>query len=305
MPAHLPSLAALRIFEAAGRHLSFTRAASELNITQSAVSRQVRTLEDQLGRRLFERSAQRVTLTRAGKAYLGEIRVTLIRLQEATLRFMAGQGGGMLRIATPPAFGMRWLIPRLPRFHHANPDVIVSLVTRVDVFDLAAEGVDAAIHFGDNDWPGATVIQLLGEQMVVVAAAAYLGGRGQVQAPRDVTRCVLLQHLRRPEAWWEWGAMHGIVDQRLRTGPRFEHYYMIIQAAMAGLGIGLVPRTLASEELAAGRLVGLFGAGVQSRESYCLVFAPGATEDGKLRRFQDWLIAEAEATRPAANELRS
>lgn len=293
MPWNLPSLAALRTFEAAGRHLSFTRAALELNITQSAVSRQIRALEDQLGRRLFERSAQRVVLTPAGQAYLAEIRTALTRVQEATLRLMADQGGGMLRIATPPAFGMRWLIPRLPRFHSANPDIIVSLVTRIGVFDLSAEGVDAAIHYGDNDWPDVTSIPLMGELAVVVAAPAYLRQLRPMRTPADVANGVLLQHMRRADAWREWGAAHGVVGPDLRAGPRFEHYYMIIQAAVAGLGLGLIPRTIVQGELAAARLVALFGDGFRCRESYCLVFPHSADDDRKLRCFRDWLMAEA------------
>ncbi len=291
----LPSLAALRTFEAAARHLSFTRAAQELNVTQGAVSRQIRALEDQFGRRLFERTARRVVLTPAGQAYLSEIRIALTRVQEATLRLMADQGGGMLRIATPPAFGMRWLIPRLPHFHAANPDIIVSLVTRIDVFDLDGEGVDAAIHFGDNDWPDVVTVPLMDELATVVAAPAYLRARPELAAPGDVAGAVLLQHMRRPEAWREWGAAHGIASPDLRAGPRFEHYYMIIQAAVAGLGLGLLPRTIVEGELAAARLVAAFGRGTRCREKYCLVFSASAAEDRKLRRFRDWLVGEARA----------
>jgi LysR family glycine cleavage system transcriptional activator len=298
MSWNLPSLAALRTFEAAARHLSFTRAALELNITQSAVSRQIRTLEDQLGRRLFERSAQRVALTPIGQTYLAEIRAALVRVQEATIRLKAHQGGGMLRIATPPAFGMRWLIPRLPRFQNTNPDIIVSLITRIGAFDLASEGVDAAFYYGDNNWPDVASVQFLSELVVVVGSPAYLRELGQMRTPQDVTKGILLQHMQRPDAWREWGAAHGVAGRDLRTGPRFEHYYMIIQAVVAGLGLGLVPRTIVEGELAASRLVTLFGEGLRCRESYCLVFPHSAADDPKLRCFRDWLLTEARQPSP-------
>lgn len=294
----LPSLAALRTFEAAGRHLSFTRAALELNITQSTVSRQIRTLEDQLGRRLFERSAQRVELTPVGQVYIAEIRFALTRVQEATLRLMTDQGGGMLRIATPPAFGTRWLIPRLSRFHTANPDIMVNLVTRIGAFDLAAEGVDAAIHYSDNDWPDVASVRLMGAVATVVASPAYLRRLPRMRAPRDVANAVLLQHMRRAEGWRDWGTAQDVQGLNLSTGPRFEHYYMIIQAAVAGLGVGLIPRIIVEDELTAGRLVALFGEGVRCRESYCLVFSHSAAEDPKLRCFRDWLLAEARLAYP-------
>lgn len=293
MKSSFPSLASLRTFEAAGRHLSFTRAAIELHITQSAVSRQMQSLENYLGIRLFNRSPQRITLTPAGTTYLNDIRDTLSRIQQATLKLLSEEGGGMLSIATPPAFGMRWLIPRLSRFHSRNPDIMITLITRNAVFDLAAEGVDAAIHYGNSDWPNVGSVRLTGEQVVVVGSRAYLRQLSPLRSPKDIRKAVLLQHMRRPNAWRDWMTGLGVEGANPLAGPRFEHYFMLIQAAVVGLGLALIPRIIIAEELQAGRLVAPFKTDFASHESYCLVYPNDKADDPKLRRFREWLVEEA------------
>ena len=168
---HLPSLALLRSFESAARHQSFTQAAEELHLTQSAISRQVRELEETMGVPLFRRLGRRVVLTDAGRLFAADIAVDLDRLRQTSLRAIAaGDNRTTLRIATLPTFAARWLIPRLPSFEAANPDVEISLATRLEPFDLLTERFDLAIHYGAADWPNAHLTLLCREEMIVVSA---------------------------------------------------------------------------------------------------------------------------------------
>ncbi|WP_158746293.1 transcriptional regulator GcvA [Acidisphaera sp. L21] len=297
MSANLPSLSALRTFEAAGRHMSFTRAALEMHITQSAVSRQIRGLEEMLGATLFNRTGQRVTLTDVGQGYLRDISSALERIQDSTLRLLTKHSGSMLTLATPPAFGMRWLIPRLPAFHKRHPEIMVSLLTRASIFDFAKEPVDAAIHYGHDDWPGAETVRLLGDTMTLVASPDYLGQRKPMNRPADLQNAVLLQHMRRPTAWADWLAHARMTGINAWAGPRFEHYYMLIQAALAGLGIALIPSIIVAEELGSGRLVQPFKTGYMGQDSYCLVYPETKRADPNLQRLRQWLVSEANACR--------
>jgi LysR family glycine cleavage system transcriptional activator len=301
MSANLPSLSALRTFEAAGRHMSFTRAALEMHITQSAVSRQIRGLEEMLGATLFNRTGQRVTLTDVGQGYFRDISSALERIQESTLRLLTKHSGSMLTLATPPAFGMRWLIPRLPTFHKRYPEIMVSLLTRASIFDFTKEPVDAAIHYGHDDWPGADTVRLLGDTMTLVASPDYLGQRKSMKGPADLQNAVLLQHMRRPTAWADWLAQAHINGINAWAGPRFEHYYMLIQAALAGLGVALVPSIIVAEELGSGRLVQPFKTGYTGQDSYCLVYPETKRADPNLQRLRQWLVAEARASRQPCN----
>lgn len=296
MTAHMPSLSALRTFEAVGRHMSFTRAALELHITQSAVSRQIRALEEVVGARLFNRARQRVTLTDVGQSYLRDISGALERIQESTLRLLTKHSGSMLTLATPPAFGMRWLIPRLPAFHKACPHILVSLLTRADVFDFAAEQVDAAIHYGHDDWPGAETVRLLGDTMSLVASPAYLQQHGPIRKLADLRGAVLLQHMRRPTAWSDWLTAARVNGVNAWSGPRFEHYYMLIQAALAGLGVALIPSIIVAEELESGSLVQPFRTDYSGQDIYCLVYPETRRGDPNLQRLQQWLVKEAFAS---------
>jgi LysR family transcriptional regulator, glycine cleavage system transcriptional activator len=296
----LPSLAGLRTFEAAARHLSFTKAATELHLTQSAVSRQIRVMEDYLGLKLFERVKQRLLLTEAGRSYVRDVRTALDQMQAATLNLLAHQGqGGILNFATPPAFGMKWLIPRLGAFSSAHPDILVNLVTRTKPFDFEAEHLDAAIHYGADDWPGVISHRLIGEEIALICAPAYLERRRLLE-PRDLEPHVLLQHARRPNAWREWLDAHQVHGVNASAGPRFEHMYMIMQAAAAGLGVALLPRLLVNDDVAAGRLMIPLEGSFMSREAYCLVYPEAKRNDPKVDVFRRWLLREAENARRTA-----
>lgn len=296
MTWRIPSMAALAAFEAAARHMSFTKAAAELHLTQSAVSRQIRALEEAVGAPLFERVRQRLVLTDAGRTYALEVRLALARIQEATHNVRAHEAAtGVLRLATQPAFGMKWLIPRLGRFNAAHPEVLVHLVTRSQTpFDFEVEPLDAAIHYGQADWKGVLMDRLDdGTHRVVCAPGS--GGR-KLRRPADLAHVAMLQNSRRPDAWQRWLEVAGAHGFNAWAGPRYEHYYMIGQAAVAGLGVALLPALLVADDLAAGRLVEPFARHHDSGESYHLAYPESRRGDPRLVAFRDWIVAEARAT---------
>lgn len=294
MQWHLPSLSALRTFEAAERHMSFTKAAIELNLTQSAVSRQVRLMEDQLGLELFRRVNQRLTVTEAGRTYAVDVRRSLQLLQEATLKLLAYQErGGILNVATPSAFGVKWLIPRLHSFYSQHPEILLNVRTRSQPFDLELEQLDVAIHYGNNDWPNVVAEPLIGRTLVPVCSPAYLETIGPVKNPQDLGKGALLQHTRRPNRWQQWFEAHHAHATNAWTGPRFEHFYLLMQAAAAGLGVALLPRMFVEDDAKSGRLVILFNDGFESSDAYCLVYADHKRNDPKVDKFRRWILEEA------------
>jgi LysR family glycine cleavage system transcriptional activator len=298
MRRDLPSLASLEAFEAAGRHRSFTRAALDLHVTQGAVSRQVQALEEQLGVSLFHRVKKRISLTSAGEAYLPKVRACLERLEAATLQMKAfkGAASGVLNLAILPTFGTRWLIPRLPAFMAAHPEVLVNFSTRLGVFDFTDEDLDAAIHHGRPDWPGVVLDHLMDEEVVVVGSPALCRKAG-LAAPVDVAGQVLLQLSSRPDAWREWLDGVGLPRVDGRRGPRFEHFAMIIQAAVAGLGLAVLPRFLAEDELRQGLLVVPFPDASVKSQSYWLVYPEARRDLPALVAFRGWLLEEIHVAR--------
>lgn len=289
----LPSVAALTAFESAGRHLSFSRAAAELHLTQGAVSRQIRQLEDMLGLDLFERVNQRVFLTDAGATYLAEVGRLLGDLGAATQRTMAAAGGGgTLDLAVLPTFATRWLMPRLPAFLAAHPGVTVNFAVRLAPFSFADDPHDAAIHHGEATWPGAVCVHLCDEAVVPVASPAFADDR-MIGTPDDLTRVPLLHQTTRPTAWRDWFASAGLSDATAFRGSRFDQFAMIAGAAAAGLGAALVPRFLIEDELRTGRLAVLFERPLSSGTAYWYVYPEGKSGSALVRAFGAWLGAEA------------
>jgi LysR family transcriptional regulator, glycine cleavage system transcriptional activator len=294
MTWQIPSIAALRTFEAAARHMSFTKAAEELNVTQSAVSRQVAQTEEYFGLLLFQRVRQRLVLTDAGQQYAKAVRDALGQIQSATVTLLAHKGaGGALNIATPAAFASKWLIPRLARFNQACPGVVINLSTRDVVFDLEREQCDAAFHYGFNDWPDVISEPLVGQEFAVICSPEYLDTRPAVSSPADLRHHVLLQHTRGPNQWRLWFEAAGVKHVDPWIGPRFEHFYMVMQAALAHLGTGLVPRLLVEDDLASGRLVEPVHVDFAGNDAYCLVYSASKRNDPRLEQFRRWLHSEA------------
>lgn len=287
---YLPSLSLLSAFEAAARLGSFTRAAGELGLTQGAISRQVRALEEQLGTPLFLRTRQRVELTPQGAAYAEEIRQGLHRIGTASLGLAANPDGGRLGLAILPAFGTRWLAPRLPRFLADNPGITLSLSTRFERFDFAAHGLDAAIHFGHDDWPGTRAAFLM-EEIVVPCAGPGLAASLSMKTPADVLGAPLLALVSRPRAWARWLEAQGVAADPPRAAV-FDEFATMAQAAAHGMGLALLPRDLVAGELASGALVPVFDLPVASHGAYWLVWPEARENYPPLARFRNWLIRE-------------
>lgn len=284
----LPSLTALRTFEAVARSMSFTDAAAELNVTQSAASRQVRALEGYVGLPLFARGKRGLVLTDEGHAYAGAVKDALDQVELATLQVMANErGGGVLTVGTLPTFATRWLIPRLGDFTRAHPRITVNIVSGDGPVALAS-GEDVALRFGDGSWPDHEAYRLgLAEEMVVVCSAEVAAG---IASPQDLRAHVLLRHFTRPGAWPQWLAAAGMADVD-PGGPSFEHFFMVIQAAVAGLGVALLPRFLIEEELRSGALVAPLAPSTIYDGGYYLLCPRGRAELPKIRAFRDWLLA--------------
>jgi DNA-binding transcriptional LysR family regulator len=289
----IPSIDALIAFETAARHLSFTRTAEELSLTQSAVGRQVAGLEDYLGTPLFNRFKRRISLTEAGEIYAKRVRENLERMERDTLAAMAHRSaGGIIELAVTPTFATRWLIPRLPAFYAAHDDIVVNLTTRAEPFLFKDTPFDAAIHFGDPVWPGSVSKYLFGEEIAVVCSPRLLGKKKLV--PRDVARFTLLHQSARPDAWRQWLAKAAVHDVDSMKGQRYELFSMLVVAAKAGLGIALVPKFLVGQELQAGELVMPFDFSLSSNKGYYLVYPEKKQNSPMLMAFESWLMQTAQ-----------
>lgn len=300
MRRRLPSTAALAAFDAAARHGSYTRAAEELAVTQSAVCRQIGTLEAQLGVALFRRGRRGVLLTDAGVSYAHSVAQRLHELEQDALALAATRGhGAVLELAVVPTFGTRWLIPRLPRFAAAHPGITLHLHSRIRpfLFDDDA-GLDAALHAGHAPWPGTERVPLLAETLVAVAGPALartLKATRRSPLPARLHGATLLQMATRPLAWRQWFGAQGAVHAGDLAGPRFELYGMVAEAAVHGLGVALVPRLLVEQELQAGSLVRLDGFEMPSGNTYSLIVPEARAERPAVVALRQWLLHEAAA----------
>ncbi len=291
----LPPVADLLAFEATSRHTSISRAAEELHLTQSAVSRQIRQLEGQLGLALFHRVRQRVVLTDAGRIYAAEVRVILQQLSGATQKAMAwSDGGGLLNLAVLPTLGTRWLIPRLVDFAARYPDVTVNIASRHEPFDFGQVPLDAAIHFGAPHWAGAVCEYLMHEQVVPLCSPGYQR-KHDINQINDLSSVVLLQQTTRPSQWADWFEQVGADSAHALRGPHFEQFAMIAQAAVSGLGAALLPRFLVETEIASGALVELFPQALTSTDAYYLVYPESRAQAPLVRAFRDWLLEQCQA----------
>lgn len=289
----VPKLLGLQAFEATARLGSVSRAAAELSLTQSAVSRQLQALEGQLGVQLFLRSKKRLLLTEAGAGYLHDIRSGLAVLGDATDALVSRQGrGGTLRLATLPTFGAKWLVPRLPRFYAEHPHVTLDLLTRLAPFDFSMEQMDGAIHFGGRNWSGA-ITEYLGEEEMIVVAAPSLAS--QCPTPADVLRLPLLQITSRAFSWHAWLAAIGLPDAAITPYLQVETFAMGIEAILAGLCVGILPRFFVTAEIAAGSLAAI-GPAVTSESAYYFVYPERKRDYYPLQAFARWIKEEISAT---------
>ncbi len=305
MKRRLPSLNGLRAFEAAARHQSFTRAAEELNVTQTAISHQIKRLEEQLGLRLFIRRNRRLLLTEEAQAYLPALRAAFDQLNEATERLLRRDSQGRLTVSTLNSFATKWLVPRLAGFQEAHPELDLRITTSDALIDFSRDDVDVAIRYGLGTWPGLTAEQLVSEDVFPVCSPKLLGGARPLERPEDLARHTLLHHTSWRDDWQMWLTAVGIDTVDASKGLEFDAELTMYQAAMDGLGVALGDAPLVEPDLAAGRLVKPMDIKLPRQAAYYIV-APRETWDHpKIQAFREWLLATvsrkagAEAPRPA------
>lgn len=286
----LPSISQLLAFEAVLRTRSTTAAAKELSLTQSTVSRLVKSLEDQLSHELFVRHRKRMLPTDAAETYGAEIAQALDRIQQASVELSINQAGGSLSIATLPAIGTRWLAPQIGRFLADHPGINMNFATRVPRFSFEVEHFDAVIYFGEADWPGANHQKLFDEEMSACTSKSFLDAN-PVSTPREVAKLPLLHLQSRLTAWDQWFAAH-YAQAPVGPGMRMDQFSVMAQAAAQGLGVALLPEYLVKTEVAEGRLVRLPFPPLGNVGSYWLAWPEAKDKHVPLMLFRAWLAKQ-------------
>ncbi len=306
----LPSLTALRAFVAAGRCLSFSRAADELHVTQSAVSRQIRTLEDELGVALFRRLTRRIELTDAGRAYLANIEAAFDAIQMATARISGQEPRVTLTISVLPTVGTFWLMSRLSRFSQQHPHIETRIISSIEAVDLQGREADVAIRVGAvpgktypahsakvnlvmvKNWEGVNA-EVLAPDILVPIYGAKLGLDRPPVTPADVCRLPLIHTSSRPEAWHDWAKAHAMPAPRSRPGMEFGHFFMSIEAAREGLGLAIIPDILLGDPMMR-EFTALHDLKVPSAGDYCLLTLQDRQPEPHIQQFRHWLLEQFE-----------
>jgi len=299
MPLLLPSLNGLQVFEAAARHLSFTRAAAELNVTQTAVSHQIRRLEEQLGLRLFIRQNRSLVLTHEAQAYLPSVRAAFQDLRVATERLLRGPRDDVLTVSAMVSVAAKWLVPRLARFQEAHPGIEVRLATGSRLVDFRREEVDLAIRYGRGNWPGLRADWLMAEEIFPVCSPALLTGPNAMAKPGDLANHTLLHVEMGYDEWQLWLTAAGLpASLATQRAMRFDDRLMALQAAIDGLGVAMGHAPIVEADLASGRLVVPFDAyQLPAEAGYYVVGPPETAELPKIKKFRSWLLAAANRER--------
>ncbi len=299
MTRPLPPLNSLRAFEAAARHLSFTKAAEELNVTPGAVSHQVKALEEMLNVPLFHRLTRALRLTVAGQAALPTLIQGFDKLAQGVEQMRTYCESGVLTISVSPSFGAMWLMPRLEKFRSLHPDIEIRIDGTDRLVDLTRDSADVAIRFGPGGYSGVRVDHLLTPVNTPVCSPALLNGEHPLREPDDLRHHTLL-HIDWSDAeasWRMWLLAAGLHDIEPTRGPHFNMENMAVQAAIDGQGVALVADVLVAEDVAAGRLVHPFEPGFSTPLKFCyyLLSAKDKAEQPKIAAFRNWLLAEVKA----------
>ena len=290
-----PTIHELLAFDAVARSESLTQAASTLCITVSAVSKQISNLEDFVGRQLLQKQGRGVALTSHGRIYWQKVSGSLRALETATFEMQSGNGDtGILTLASVPTFLTKWLIPRLPDFRKSSPSVTLSFSQHLGAFEEMPSGVDVAIRYGYGEWPGVVSDYIAGKEFVLIASPGLVRAEGLNAAPQ-VSESTLLHHEGAPTAWRQWAASHGVPESGVQSGPRFAQYSALIQAAVSGLGVGLVPRILVLEELASTSVVTPCGQAITVDQGHYLCFKEERADVPVLAAFRNWILRQAKA----------
>lgn len=310
MPRRLPSLNALRAFESAGRLLSFSRAADELCVTQGAISRQIKSLEDMLGFPLFHRMTRAIELTDRGREYLPAVCEAFDRLEQATIRLSKKENHSILTVNVLPTFAMRWLIPRLPSFVARHPNIEVRMITSIRPVSFWRDDIDLAIRVGlppqtpvasdgprislqmVDDWQGVRSYRLMSDVLVPVCTRALRKRLPAKAGPADLQKLPLLHMASRAHAWPDWFKAAGIAFHDSGENASYGHFFLVLEEALKGSGVALVPHALAESDIASGRLVVPVDFHAESAGAYYLLCRDHRSESHAIQVFRDWLLSE-------------
>lgn len=297
--SHLPPLSALRAFEAAGRHLSFSKAAEELNVTPAAISHQIHALEADLGVALFHRRNRSIALTPSARVLLPGLSEAFAGIRAAVRRLRAHNDTGTLTVTASPSFAAKWLVLRLHRFQERYPEIDVRISATDEVVDLTQGDFDLAIRYGSGRYPGLGVEPLLHNEVFPACSPHLLEAGPPLRRPEDLGHHALIHDRaidRDPlvPTWPMWLKAAGVKDVPAAAGLSFSASHLALDAAIAGHGVVLAYSTIAAADLAAGRLVRLFSLALPDLFAYYVVTAPGALERQKVKAFRDWLRQEAD-----------
>lgn len=299
MKRRLPPLNAVRAFEAAARRCSFNEAATELFVTPSAISHQVKALEEFLGVSLFRRVRRQVQLTIAGERYLGSVSHALDEIDLATRRLLASSGSGAVNISVAPAFLTRWLVPRVRDFQDRHPDIELRLSPNNGEIDFAWSDIDMAVYFGDGDWPGLEVYFLHEVVLVPVCSPAFSVANPGINRPADLSGHTLIDVSTRPAEWDEFLASFGVTRQKRGKRLSVSSTSLALGAAMENLGIALADRQLVAREVLYGRLVTPLDIALDNHLGYHLVYQKDRQLTKEMRAFLDWMLDEIAAEQAA------
>lgn len=293
MTARLPSLNGLRAFEAAARHLSFTLAASELNVTQTAISHQIRRLEEELGIRLFIRQNRALALTPEARDYLPGVRAAFNDLRLATDRLLRKEDDRVLTVSTLASLAAKWLLPRLTDFQEQHPGIDVRITTSTSLVDFQRDNVDAAIRYGRGQWPGLRADWLMADELFPVCSPSLLRGDKPLRRPEDLRNHPLLHtSSSNSDDWRLWLTAAGLpADIARQPGITFDMIFMTIQAAIDGIGVAMGRTSYVQDDIAKGRLVVPFKIALPADAGFYLVSPEGRREAPKLAAFRNWMIA--------------
>jgi LysR family transcriptional regulator, glycine cleavage system transcriptional activator len=299
MNNHLPPLSALRAFETAARHMSFSKAADELHVTPAAVSHQIHALEEDLGVKLFHRMNRSIELTASARVLLPGLSEAFAGIQSSVRRLRAHNDTGTLTVTASPSFAAKWLVLRLHLFQEQHSAIDVRISATDDVVDLTRGDFDVAIRYGCGKYPGLDVELLFTNEVFPACSPQLLTSGPPLRTPEDLSRHALIHDLaveRDPlvPTWPMWLKAAGVKNVPAITGLTFNNMHLALDAAIAGHGVVLAYSTIAAADLAAGRLVRLFSLALPDQFAYYIVTAPGALERPKVRAFRNWLRREAD-----------
>ena len=294
MSKRLPPLNALKAFESAARHLSFTKAADELFVTQAAVSHQIKSLESFLATKLFHRKNRSLLLTEEGQGYFQDLRDIFIQVQEATERLLAMGAKGAITVATPPSFASQWLVPKIYQFSALHTDIDVR-IKAIDLDDgFLDDSIDVAVYYGHGTWPGLHATKLLAQYLTPMCSPLLLQRGKPLNSLSDLKHHTLLHDSTR-SAWKNWLHTFQVKNVNVNQGPIFSHTMLILQAASIGQGIALSDTVLAKPDIDSGRLICPFEERIESKESFYLVCRESQADKSKIKVFTDWMFSQVES----------